>query len=210
MNSYINNILKLKEQNKRLNNDICILKKQKDDTKLKIDTFDSLDDNIDKNDKERDSLKTALNLLYLNLVELIVVSVAFLPCFVCLAFVAFNSGLFVITLLICFVFVITLIASIHCISLTFKRIKNCKLDIKNKIKELDNVFDEIYSYGKTKEELTIIFLSLESKIFSTQKMIDCNNIKINELKQGIINQYVKNNMNIKTLKEATKVKKLTK
>ena len=93
---------------------------------------------------------------------------------------------------------------------TFEGIKKLKVNIKNKKAELNNVYEKVNSYGKTKEELINISYNLESHISYNQKAIKYNEIALEVFKQFIINYYVKNNINFKTLKTPIKVKKLSK
>ena len=207
MNNCINNILKIREEIKNLNNKICILKKEKDDIDLKINTFDSINTINEEIKSLKNILKAQNSLIF--------------PFLLCLAggggamFYLFASNPFVTNILLAR-FLLGILSSlmiyfsIEGILKTFKSIKKYKLKIKNKGAELDSVFNEVNSYGITKEELISNSYILESQIFNNQKTIDYNNIKINELKQDIVNYYIKNNVNIKTLKEVTKVKKLSK
>lgn len=207
MNNCINNILKIREEIKNLNNKICILKKEKDDIDLKINTFDSINTINEEIKSLKNILKAQNSLIF--------------PFLLCLAgggsamFYLFALNPFVTNILLARFLLGILSSLMICFSIegllkTFKSIKKYKLKIKNKGAELDSVFNEVNSYGITKEELINNSYILESQIFNMQKTIDYNNIKINELKQDIINHYVKNNVNIKTLKEAVKVKKLSK
>jgi len=206
MNNCINNILKIREEIKNLNNKICILKKEKDDIDLKIDTFDS----INTINEEIKYFKNAL-IVHRGMINVCLLLFLFgwaLFYFFVLSSVATN--IFLARLALGILSSLMIYFSADDIIKTFKGIKKIKVNVKNKKAELNDVYEKVNSYGKTKEELINISYNLESHISYNQKVIKYNEIALDVFKQFIINYYVKNNINFKTLKEATKVKKLSK
>lgn len=205
MNNCINNILKIREEIKNLNNKICILKKEKDDIDLKIDTFDSINTINEEIKSFKNNLIEHYSIIHVFLLTMIAGGTLFY-----LITLKGSISTWGIRLLSTLLSSLMIYFSIDGLLKTLKDIKKYKLKMENKKTELNNVYEKVNSYGKTKEELINISHNLESQISYNQKMIKYNEIELKLSKQFIINYYVKNNINFKTLKTPIKIKKLSK
>lgn len=198
MNEKINIIIRIKKENTILKEENNKLNQTKLEKFNMISTFDEID-RLFNEIIEKENIKKC-SIFYSILVELILAFVIFV-------FLYFKLNT-VKNPILNFTIMSTCFGMFFCTTELIKNMKIQKQKIQKLKKQALKELEKVKNCDKTYEQLIEEITKLNKKIEENKRIICANNQKIQNLKNEICSQYIKSDINIQTLKEKVKVKKL--